>query len=124
MPLHSSREMIPSVMAGGTPLRFPHGPFSDEAYWVARCEGFVVETPTGRFGVVEEVRFGSRIDVPDLIGVRVDGIRRRFRLIPVEEVIAVDAETGVVSVSSASFQATRRPDRHHFIRAPWPRLGA
>src|SRR3989442_1095684 len=42
----------------------------DRDYWLSRCEGFLVESPTGRcVGVVAGLRFDLRIDRPDLLEV-------------------------------------------------------
>jgi hypothetical protein len=51
------------------PLRFPQDKprgRHDRSYWLLRCEGFHVEAGGGEVGVVAEVLFESRIDVPDL----------------------------------------------------------
>jgi hypothetical protein len=47
------------------------GAISEElSYALARCEGFEVDSPTGLVGLVEGLRFVSRIDRPDLLEVR------------------------------------------------------
>ena len=59
-------------------------------YWLCRCEGFWVDSPAGRIGLVEGVRFLSRIDQPDLLEVRAGLLGRQLLLIPsdqVEEII-------------------------------------
>ena len=55
-------------------------------YWLCRCEGFSVDSPTRRIGVVEGLRFLSRIDQPDLLEVRAGLFGRQLLLIPIEEV--------------------------------------
>jgi hypothetical protein len=69
-------------------VRLLRTPTFDLDYRLCRCEGFRVESPRGREGVVEEVHFGSRIDRPDAIVVR-SGLLRRRLLIPVDEVAEV-----------------------------------
>jgi hypothetical protein len=62
-------------------------PPPDRDYWLSRCEGFLVETPTGRcVGVVEGLRFDLRIDRPDLLEVEIGRLRRKTLLVPVDEV--------------------------------------
>jgi hypothetical protein len=51
-------------------LQFPRPLGWDTDYWLCRCEGFAVEAPQGRLGIVEEVRFRSRLDRPDELLVR------------------------------------------------------
>jgi hypothetical protein len=51
-------------------LQFPRPLGWDTDYWLCRCEGFTVDAPGGRVGVVEEVRFASRLDRPDELLVR------------------------------------------------------
>ena len=60
----------------------PTGP----AYLLSRCDGFLVESPLGQVGVVCGLRFGSRIDRPDLLEIEVGRLRRKLLLIPVDEV--------------------------------------
>ncbi len=43
-------------------LEFPRALAWDHDYWLCGCEGFTVDTATGRLGLVEAVRFGSRLD--------------------------------------------------------------
>jgi hypothetical protein len=45
----------------------PNGAASNVDYWLRRCEGFHVDSPDGRVGFVEEVRYASRLDRPDVI---------------------------------------------------------
>lgn len=55
-------------------------------YWLCRCEGFQVDSPAGRVGVVEGLRFLSRLDQPDLLEVRGGLFGRVLSFIPVEDV--------------------------------------
>ena len=68
-------------------VRYPRAPAFDSDYWLCRCEGFLVDSPGGRVGFVEGVRFRSRLDRPDLLAVRAGFLRRRRFLVPVEEVM-------------------------------------
>jgi hypothetical protein len=58
----------------------------DRDYWLSHADGFAVDAARGRVGVVEEVRFGSRIDRPDFLVVRAGRFGRRRLLVPVEDV--------------------------------------
>jgi hypothetical protein len=53
---------------------------------LVRCEGFDVESPVGPIGIVEGVRFGSRIDRPDAVEIRGGRFGRRLAVVPVEDV--------------------------------------
>jgi hypothetical protein len=55
-------------------------------YWLSHSVGLGVDAPRGRLGVVEEVRFASRIDRPDLLVVRSGRFGRRRFIISVEDV--------------------------------------
>jgi hypothetical protein len=55
-------------------------------YWLCRCDGFRIDSPAGSVGIVEGLRFGSRVDRPDLLAVRAGLFGRRLLLIRVEEV--------------------------------------
>ena len=71
-------------------LEFPRPLVWDCDYWLCRCEGFRVEASTERVGVVESVRFGSRLDRPDELIVRggvFGGRRVVIAVSDVEEVV-------------------------------------
>ena len=51
-------------------VRLLRTPAFDFDYRLCRCEGFRVDSPGGRVGIVEEVHFRSRIDRPDVLVVR------------------------------------------------------
>jgi uncharacterized coiled-coil protein SlyX len=70
-------------------------------YRLCRCEGFEVETPTRRVGVVDGLRYHSRIDRPDALEVRAGPFGRQLLLIPVEEVDRVLFEEGRLILRSA-----------------------
>lgn len=70
-------------------VRYPRARAYDSDYWLCRCEGFVVDSPAGRVGFVEGVRFRSRLDRPDLLAVRAGLLRRRRLLVPIEEVVNI-----------------------------------
>ena len=70
-------------------LEFPRPRLFDEDYWLCRCEGFRVDSPTGRLGVVAGVRFGSRLDRPDELVVRGGLLGNRIIIIPVSEIVDV-----------------------------------
>ena len=71
-------------MAAG-PQR-PSGAAANRDYWLRRCEGFRVDSPQGRVGFVEEVRYASRFDRPDVIAVRAGLLGRHLLIVPVAEV--------------------------------------
>jgi hypothetical protein len=59
---------------------------SEHGASLARTEGFRVESPSGFVGVVDGLRFLTRIDQPDLLEVRSGRFGRDVMLIPVEAV--------------------------------------
>ena len=72
----------------------PHArPLFDEgwsrAHWLPRCEGYHVEGPRGRVGVVEAVRRGGDGSPTSLI-VRCGVLRRRVREVPVDDIAELD----------------------------------
>ena len=69
-------------------VRLLRTPTFDLDYRLCRCEGFRVDSPGGRVGVVQEVHFRSRVDRPDVLAVRT-GLLAPLLLIPVEEVAEV-----------------------------------
>jgi hypothetical protein len=78
------------------------GAISEElSYALARCEGFEVDSPTGLVGLVEGLRFVSRIDRPDLLEVRGGRFGRQLLLVPVEQVEEVRVAEELVLVRGA-----------------------
>jgi hypothetical protein len=67
-------------------LRFPQALGLDWAYWLCRCEGFRVEAPEGCVGLVDGVRFRTRLDRPDVLLVRVGRLRHRLLSVSVAEI--------------------------------------
>jgi hypothetical protein len=65
------------------------GAASNGDYWLRRCEGFRVDSPDGRVGFVEEVRYASRLDRPDVIAVRVGLLARLLLIVPVGEIAEI-----------------------------------
>jgi hypothetical protein len=68
-------------------------------YWLSRCEGFRVETPEGRYGLVEAVMFKVRPDDPDALVVRTGMLGRRLVLVPVDDVAEVTPRRERVSLA-------------------------
>ncbi len=58
-------------------------------YWLGHCEGFRVDSPEGRFGLVEAVMFRTRPDEPDALIVRVGVLGRKLIIVPIEDVADV-----------------------------------
>jgi len=77
-------------------------------YWLCRCEGFWVDSPTGRIGLVDGLRFLSRIDQPDLLEVRAGLLGRQLLLIPSDQV-----EDIVVAEARLVLRDTPRVGDHH-----------
>ena len=55
-------------------------------YWLHRCEGFRVDSPRGRLGIVEELRFHTNAERPDSLAIRTGWLRRRLIVVPIEQV--------------------------------------
>ena len=69
---------------------------------LARCEGFRVDSTNGTVGFVEGLRFGSRIDQPDLLEVRGGRFGRQLLLIPIEAVDEISVAEELVLVRIAT----------------------
>lgn len=80
--------------------KFPSYQPVDADYWLCRCEGFRVDSEQGRLGIVEEVRFGSRVDRPDWLAVRGGLFARTLRVVPVDEVAAIYPREGVILLTA------------------------
>jgi hypothetical protein len=96
-------------------LEFPRPIVFDDDYWLCRCEGFRVESPTGRVGVVAEVRFESRVDRPDELVVRGGLFGNRVIAVAVAEVIDVLPRQQRIVISAG--EARQRHERPARLRA-------
>jgi hypothetical protein len=90
-------------------FEFPRTVRFDHAYWLSRCEGFRVDWQGGRGGTVEEVRFRSRHDRPDVLVVRVGRFRRRRLLVPADEVVSLSPRERRVLLSADPGRAHASP---------------
>lgn len=59
------------------------------SYWLCHSEGFRVDTPEGRLGLVEAVMFRVRPNQPDALIVRAGVLGRRLVIVPIETVADV-----------------------------------
>jgi len=59
-------------------------------YWLDQCQGFRVDSPEGRVGLVEEVVRGARPGCPEALVVRAGVLGRRLELVPIEAVDSVE----------------------------------
>ena len=76
-------ESRPAAEGGATdPRRSSYG----REYWLRRCEGFVVETPTKRIGRVAGIRYGVHPEEPEALAVRPGRFGRTLLLVSVESV--------------------------------------
>jgi hypothetical protein len=98
-------------------LAFPRAIAFDRDYWLCRCEGFRVDCPTGRVGRVEEGRFGSRIDRPDLLVIQGGVLGRRRLLVPVADVEEVVPRQERIVVRTAPSEQ-RSSSADPFARSP------
>jgi hypothetical protein len=71
----------------------------DRAYWLRRCDGFLVETPTKRIGRVTGVRYGETTNEPEALEVRAGLFGRTRLLISVDDVIDIDPEQGRLTLA-------------------------
>ena len=90
----------------------------DSDYWLCRCEGFRVDAGERRLGVVESVRFLSRLERPDTLVVRVGLLRRRL-IVPVAEVTKIIPGEARIVIAS-----TPRAMRGKLVLGLHSRLGA
>lgn len=61
----------------------------DDDYWLGHCEGFRVDGPEGRLGVVDHLVYRSRADRPDVVAVTSGVWRMRTAEVLVSDIVAV-----------------------------------
>ena len=86
----------------------PQSPWPlDEDYWLGHCEGFYVDGPAGRLGVVERLVYRSRADRPDIVAVAAGMWRARIAEVPVADVAEVWPAQGRLVVRTGLGPPTR-----------------
>jgi hypothetical protein len=70
-------------------------------YWLSRCIGYRVESPTGRIGVVESAGFWTRYDCPDFLVVRTGHLRPRRATVPVTDVVQIEPNRQSIQITYA-----------------------
>jgi hypothetical protein len=68
-------------------------------YWLRRCEGFLVETPTKRIGRVVGIRYGETTNEPEVLEVRAGLFGRSNLLISVDDITGIDLEQRRLSLA-------------------------
>jgi hypothetical protein len=71
-----------SDIEANNPRRSSYGP----EYWLRRCEGFMVETPTRRIGRVIGIRYGEATNEPEVLEVRAGSFGRTALLISARDI--------------------------------------
>lgn len=61
----------------------------DPEYWLAHCEGYRVESPGGRVGIVEDVRHAEGAERAESLAVLAGMFGRRRLIIDVRDVSAI-----------------------------------
>jgi hypothetical protein len=90
----------------------------DRALALRQCEGFEVDSPSGRIGLVEGLRYHSGIDQPDELEVRAGWLGRRLLVIPVHDVEEILIDEGRLVVRETLVA------RRHVWQGILARLGA
>ena len=88
------RSIALALSAEGGAARTSTEQLVDRAYWLAHCEGFGVDAPGGRIGVVDHVVPGSRADGPDSVSVASGLLRIHYTRLPVADVVEVLPDQG------------------------------
>ena len=67
-------------------------------YWLARCEGYRVLSTDGHLGTVFGVRLDPETGALVALRVRSGLLRRHLLIVPIDEVIGIDARRHIVYV--------------------------
>jgi hypothetical protein len=86
-------------------------------YWLSRCSGYRVESPTVRVGIVETALFHTRCDCPDFLIVRTGHLRPQHTTLPVADVAEIEPNGRLIRVSCAIGE-----DRPSVVKGLWERV--
>jgi hypothetical protein len=105
------------------PLEFPRSRGFDRAYWLSRCDGFLVETAEGRpVGRVVELQYRSEVELPDRLVVRGGWFARRVRIVPVASVAAILPSEDRIVLRPETPEQPRIAGSRRFSSGIWSRL--
>jgi hypothetical protein len=82
------RDVTPPTWKRTAPTRSTYG----REYWLRRCEGFLVETPTKGLGRVSGIRYVETTNEPEVLEVRAGWFGRTQLLVSVADILDVDPE--------------------------------
>jgi hypothetical protein len=109
----SSKHAIPQI--GG----WPWDEAAEWSYLLRRCEGFCLCDSSGLLGVVESIRFGNDLELPETLVIATGGRGRRRRVeLSVSEVAEVDPEQRQVKLAVPA-RAWLFPGRAHRRLRQW-----
>ena len=69
-------------------------------YWLRNCQGFRVDGPAGKVGVVEDVLFGPDPAEPAALLVRAGLFGLRMEVVAVERIASLDPQQTLVRLAS------------------------
>ena len=116
----SSELEPPTSASSNSALRpsLPRAVHFGREYWLSRCDGYRVESPSGqRVGVVEGTRFHTRYDCPDFLVVRIGHFRAQHETVPIADVAEIEPNKQLIRVS-----CTIGDERPHTVRVLWKRI--
>lgn len=87
----------PPSQEANDPTRSSYGP----EYWLRRCQGFLVETPTKRIGRVAGIRYGEDTNEPEVLEVRAGLFGRTVLLISVHDIAQILPEKRLLVLTDA-----------------------
>ena len=117
--LANSEEGLGRVTNGGSVRRpnLPRAVHFGRDYWLSRCSGYRVESPTVRVGIVETTLFHTRCDCPDSLVVRTGRLRPQRTTVPVADVAEIEPNGRSIRVSCAIGE-----DRPSVVKGLWGRV--
>ncbi|HEY4347105.1 MAG TPA: hypothetical protein VGM80_05905 [Gaiellaceae bacterium] len=83
----------------------------DEDYWLGHCEGFRVESPSGKIGTVESVVYGKLSGRPEQLAVCYGTLRLRTKLIAVDDVAVIRPRDLRLRIRATSTTGARQQSR-------------
>ncbi len=76
----------------------------ERRYWIRNCQGFRVDGPEGRVGVVEDVLYGQDPSEPAALLVRAGLLGLRIEVVPVDAVETIDPKRTRIGLGAGAVE--------------------
>jgi hypothetical protein len=87
----------------------------DTDYWLGHCQGYRVDSPSGRVGIVDDVLFRTDLLRPDTILIRSGLFGTHLTPVPIDDVVEIAPRTEQIMLRDRPGEPQQRLGTSHFM---------